>query len=63
MLFFSGDYNYTLPEFVENVKESMEEEGCDESCLNDNLTEDAETFEEVAKLCGCPTYMVRYEKA
>ena len=63
MTFASGDYNYTLQEYIENVKETMVEEGCDADCVDSILTTDAESFEAVATECGCPTYMLRYNMA
>ena len=63
MTFSSGSYNYTLEEYVANVKETMVDEGCDASCVNSTLTADASTFEEVSAECGCPTYMLRYNMA
>ena len=41
----------------------MCEEGCDADCVDSNLTDDAESFEGVATECGCPTFMLRYNKA
>jgi hypothetical protein len=63
MTFTSGEYNYTLQEFVENVTESMGDEGCNATCVDSILTADAASFEAVATECGCPTYMLRYNNA
>ena len=63
MTFQSGEYNYTLQEYVENVKESMIDSGCDATCVDSILTADNSTFVDVAAQCGCPTYMLKYNKA
>lgn len=63
MTFSSGEYNYTLQEYVENVKESMIDSGCDATCVDSILTADNSTFVDVAAQCGCPTYMLKYNKA
>ena len=63
MTFTSGDYQYTLQEYIENVKESMIDEGCEPSCVDAALTATETDFEAVATACGCPTYMLRNQKA
>jgi hypothetical protein len=63
MTFASGEYNYTLQEFVDNVKESMVDGGCNSTCVDSILTANASTFEAVSTECGCPTYMLRYNQA
>ena len=63
MTFTSGNFNYTLEEFVENVKETMVDEGCSAECVDATLTANATLFEAVATECGCPTYMLRYNMA
>ena len=57
MTFYSGDYRYKFEEYVANIKESMVDEGCERSCVEEVLTAGQESFEEVAKQCGCPMFM------
>ena len=63
MTFESGDYRYSFAEYIENIKESMIDEGCDQSCVNDVFSAGQENFEEIASTCGCPEFMLNYNKA
>ena len=41
----------------------MVEEGCDKECVDNTPTADVKTYEAVAALCGCPSFMLRYNMA
>ena len=61
MLFASGDYNSTMEEYEEAVEDAMVEEGCTEECLN--AADLTASLEAIAAECGCPAFMLRYNKA
>ena len=57
MVFASGDYRYGVDEYVENVKATMIDSGCSETCVDNVLTADPTQIESVASDCGCPVFM------
>jgi hypothetical protein len=41
----------------------MVEEGCGADCVDSMVSFDAESLEGAANDCGCPSFMLRYNKA
>ena len=60
MTFQSGDYRYGLDDYVKNVKDSLIDAGCAQTCVDDVLTADAATIKAAASNCGCPQFMLQW---